>query len=436
MPILYRNDLIASVGEVYMKIVMISPDTLPLPIKSTAPKTVKEGEREYSLLDKCSRMTGLGKRVWKIAEVLAKEATIDLTVLVPDLNYPGKENIDEESLLFKVEPYNFKAALWDWSEELDRKLKAADYVIVQTATGVGFKNCSVLPSTVNVIVDGFVPLFAELPCAMLGNSAISRKVNWSKFTDQYLGLLLRANCVLYANDRQYYYYEGQFFAINKLDWKAFKFSPLLKVPLGVDIVDRVEKKDTQSSKLKLLWYGPLYPWYKPEKILEVLPSLSNTSIDFVGIQHPRYKNIYKNFFKRFFESTTNPHINIIEDYCDNPAELYSNYDAGIVLARDWLEEKYSIRGRILDMLSHGLPVLFNKGNSLFNELNYLQDSIYPITAYTLKRDLSRYENNKNLLKVSNTSLQTIQKNLAWEVVTNVLLEYIKQFKNNPKARKV
>jgi len=413
---------------------MISPDTLPLPIKSSAPETIKEDGKEYNLRDKCSRMTGLGKRVWKIAEVLAKEDNFDVTVLVPDLNYPGKENIDEASLLFKVEPYNFKAASWNWSEELDRKLKVADYVIVQTATGVAFKNCSVLPSNVNVIADGFVPIFAELPCTMLGSSSISRKIRWGTFVDQYLGLLLRSNCVLYANDRQYYYYEGQFFAINKLDWKAFKFSPLLKVPLGVDIVDRVEKTNN-STKLKLLWYGPLYPWYKPERLLEVLPSLQNTSIDFVGVQHPRYKNIYKNFFKRFFESNSSTrNMNIVEDYCDEPSTLYKDYDAGIVLARDWLEEKYSIRGRILDMISHGLPVLFNKGNCLFNELGYISDSIYPITAHTIKKDISKFEANKSLLKVSDKSHKLLQQNLAWSVVTEPLIDYIRRFRANEKEQ--
>jgi hypothetical protein len=407
-------------------IIFISPDTLPLPIKDVAPETIIENNQTYSLKDKCSRVTGLGKRIWKLAEVLAKTDEFNITILVPNINYPGKEYIDETKLLFKIEPYNLKAALWDWSEELDRRIKDANFVIVQTATGIGFKNCSVLPNTVNVIADGFVPIFAELPCSLLGQSNISRKMSWDKFTDQYLNLLLRANCVLYANDRQYYYYEGQFFAINKLDWKAFKFSPLLKVPLGIDIIDKVARP--KDKKLKLLWYGPVYPWYKPEKILDVAAHLNNTTIDFIGIKHPRYTSSYNKFFKKFFDANeTSKNINIVEEFCDNLPKLYESYDAGIVLAREWLEEKYSSRGRILDMLSNGLPVLLNKGNSFFNELSYLQDSIYPITSRTLMKDLSEFELNKGVLAVSDRSFELLQKNLSWSVVAEPLVDYIRNF---------
>lgn len=409
-----------------VKITILSPDTVPLPIKEGAPETIEENGIKFSLRDKCSRTTGLGKRAWRIAEVLSKQKDFEVTVLVPNLNYPGDEWIDESKLFCKVEPYNFKKALWDWSEELDKKLMEANFVIVQTATGAGFLNCSVLPGNVNVIVDGFVPIFAELPCAMLGGSSISRKMQWKFFVDQYLGLLLRANCVLYASDRQYYYYEGQFFSIGKLDWKAFKFSPLLKVPLGVDETQKVKK--SESSKLRLLWYGPMYPWYKPEKILDVVPHLQNTEIDFVGIIHPRYKSTYNKFFKKFFGSIdVKPNVRVIENFCDDPAELYKDYDAGIVLARDWLEEKYSVRGRVIDMVSHGLPVILNKGNSLFIEMNNLKDSLYPTTSHTLRKDLSWFEKNKATLKVSDASHAMIKENFSWKSVVGPLTEYIRRF---------
>jgi hypothetical protein len=399
---------------------------VPLPLKNGAPEIIEENGIKHSLIDKCSRTTGLGKRAWKIAEVLSKEADFEVTVLVPNLNYPGDEWIDTEKLFCAVEPYNFKAALWGWSEELDKRLMKSDFVIVQTATGAGFLNCSVLPGHVNVIVDGFVPIFAELPGALLGKSSVSRQITWNDFKTQYTNLLLRANCVLYATDRQYYYYEGQFFAINKLNWKAFKFSPLLKVPLGVDPVPRVSK--TNSDKLRILWYGPSYPWYKPEKLLDIAPFLPNTEIDFVGMSHPRYKNAYNKFFKKFFESTSDkPNVRVVENFCDTPADLYKNYDAGIVLARDWLEEKYAVRGRVLDMLSHGLPVIMNKGNSLFMEMNYLSDSLYPTTSQTLRKDLSWFEKKKSVLAVSEKSHRLIQENLLWSTVVSPVTDYIKRF---------
>ena len=413
------------------KIVIISPDTLPLPLTSDAPEFIEENGNKYSMKDKCSRVTGLGNRAWKITENLATNTDFDVTVLVPDLNYPGKQYIDTTGLNFKIETYSYKAALWNWSQELDRRLKHCDFVIIQTATGVGFKNCSVLPGNVNVIVDGFVPLYTELPCTILSQSTIFKKILWNTFTDHYTGLLLRANCVLYANDRQSYHYEGQFHAIGKLDWSSFTFSPLLKIPYGIDKVEMVKRTEDEHT-FRLLWLGPVYPWYKPEKILDVVPHLKNTTIDFIGVRHPRYTNAYNNFFKKFFEPHQDTHNIIIkEDFhttdLDTPGEIYKEYDAGIVLARDWLEERYASRSRILDMISYGLPVLTNNTNSFFNELNFLNDSLYGITSKTLRKDLTKLEEDKSRLRVSQTSHKILQQRLSWSVIVKDLEEYIRRF---------
>jgi hypothetical protein len=79
------------------------------------------------------------------------------------------------------------------------------------------------------------------------------------------------------------------------------------------------------------------------------------------------------------------------------------------------------------MISHGLPVIINENNSFFNELRYIQDSIYPTTAQTLKRDIMRYETNKSLLTVSDRSHRLLQKNLSWSAVASPLIEYIRRF---------
>jgi hypothetical protein len=205
------------------------------------------------------------------------------------------------------------------------------------------------------------------------------------------------------------------------------FSPLLKVPYGVDVVDRVEHK-TSGQKFKLLWFGPTYPWYNPEKLLDVLPQLENTTIDFVSIKHPRYGGSYNKFFKKFFDACSSyTNINIVEEYCDDPVELYSHYDAGIILARDWLEEKYSTRCRTLDMLTHGLPVIMNKGNSFFNELFFLRDGLYPITTKSIKRDLMHLEKNRATVKISEENRISLQKKLSWSVVSEELINYILKF---------
>jgi len=412
------------------KIAILSSDTVPLPLTENYPTTIKEGNKEFETKDKCLRATCTGKRSWRFAEHLSKHANFEVTVFVPDLNMPKKDFIDYSKIDFNIQSYYYKNANWNWSEELDDKLKKFDFVILQSTTGIGFRNCAVLPRTVNVILDGWIPYLAELPCTLLSYRRTYRKLNWTKtFLVQYQDLLRRANCVLYASDRQHYHYEGQFFMIQKLDWHAFKFSPLLKVPYGIDILPKIKTKvDPPSDKLSLLWYGPVYPWYYPELLIEQLKNLDNVQLDFVGIIHPRYRKIYYTYYKKFFDEIEKiKNMSIIEDYCDKPSELFSKYDAGIVIARDWLEEKYAFRTRILEMLSNGLSVILNQRNTLYEELDFLRDMLFPVNPQNIKEDIVNLANDKTKLNITNENIEEMQKILSWENVIAPLIDYIERF---------
>lgn len=412
------------------KISIISPDTVALPLKENHPATIREGSREYKIEDKCQKMAAIGKRSWRFAEYLSKHKDFDVTLLVPDVNLPPKEFIDTSKINFKIDSYYFKGANWDWDSELDKKLKNSDFVIVQTVTGTGFLNCAVLPRSVNVIVDGWVPFLAELPCVLLSYPRINRKIHWTKkFIPQYEDLLTRANCILYANDRQQYYYEGQFFMMGKLDWAAFKFSPLLKIPYGVDKTEQIPQK-SDTSTLSLLWYGPIYPWYFPEILIEQLANLENIKIDFIGVRHPRYQRIYNTYYKQFFDTIAAiSNMTVVEDYDYklDQIELFKKYDAGIIIARNWLEETYSHRCRIIEMASAGLPVIVNKGNSLYEEHEYFKSVLHPVTLENIKEDISELAKNKQRLSITAEQFSVIHQNMNWEKTLNPLVEYIRKF---------
>jgi hypothetical protein len=412
------------------KIAIIAPETVPLPLKENYPPIMLEGNKEFDTKDKCLRATAPGKRSWKFAENLSKCKDFDVTLFVPNLNMPDAQYIDFDKINFDLKSYSFKAANWEWSEELDKRLIEYDFVIIQLTTGTGFQNCAVLPKEVNVIVDGWIPFPAELPCAILHYNRIYRKIFWSqKFIPQYQNLLRRANCVLYASDRQNYYYEGQFFMIQKLDWSSFKFSPLLKVPQGIDINNKIEKKPTNSDKLKLLWFGSAYPWYNSNTVIEKLKNNLDVDIDFVGVEHPRFKKVYDVDFKRSFEyaKKRTSNIKVVEHYCDTGEDLFPNYDAGIVLAQNWLEEKYAYRCRILDMVSYGFPVIINEGNTLYDELPFMRPALHPVSSETLVDDLIKIKEKKEQLEITNEELVEIQKNMNWETVLTPLVNYIERF---------
>ena len=411
------------------KIAILSPDTVPLPLKENCPETITEDGKKFPTKDKCERITALGKRSWKFATHLSKIDEFDVTLFVPNLNILPKEYINYDEVDFQIQPYNFKSANWEWSEELDRKLIKYDFVILQSTSGTGFQNCAVLPKNVNVILDGWVPFLAEMPCVLLTYNRMFRKLFWAKkMIPQYQDLIRRANCVLYANNRQHSYYEGQFFMTQKLDWSSFKFSPLLKVPYGIDRIEPIQRKESDIDKLKLLWYGPVYPWYCPEVLINELKYNEHILIDFVGIIHPRYRRIYSSYFKKFFETAIDaPNIKIVEEYCDDSLSLFKNYDAGIILANDWLEEKYAHRCRILEMAASGFPVIVNEGNSLYEELDFLQSILHPVKLDNLVEDLVNIKENKERLKIKDEDLEKVYQIMSWDNVLSPLIDYIRRF---------
>lgn len=410
-------------------IAIISPDAVPLTLKPSAPKYIKEGDTEYPIKDKCCKSTSPGIRAWETARVLSQDANNDVTLFIPDLNFPGLENIDMQGINFNLKKYNYKNTICDWSEELDRKLKTCDFVIVQATVGAGFKNCAVLPRSVNLIVDGWVPFMAELPCALLNNHKLKREHAWTKVTSYYNDLLMRANCVLYANDRQRYYYEGQFFSLGKLGWKAFKFSPLLKVPYGVT-PHKSSYKQQNTSKLKLLWFGSIYPWYQIAPLFDAVGNNPNIELDFMGARHPRYTRLYDTIFKDYFENIDKyPNIRVSTDYVENQAELFSSYDAGIVLAHNWLEEKYAHRVRILEMMSYGLPVITNMGNVLTTEYSNYAPLAKGVDTDNIANEIEFIRNNKSTLYYEADTLTKFNNELSWDSVLKPVVDYVDQFSN-------
>lgn len=389
---------------------ILSPDVVPIPLI---------GEHKQILHSEPQ-----GIRAWKLAECISKE--FDVTLFIPDVYFPKIEYVDFTKFNFKIKSFSLKAALWNWSKELDDNLKDADFVIVQSNSGIGLINCSVLPKTTNVILDGFISAFSDQSCKLSGSSRIYKEVYWNRFQSQHYDVVQRSNCMLYAINRQYYNYEGQFFSSKKLGWKAFQFSPLLKVPYGIDREDPC--KFNKSKRLRIVWFGLVYPYHDIETIIANAHKFENMEIDFVNIVDSRNKTIFNDYFKRYIKDIRSNPIFKIKTFDGDKRNLYTNYDVGMVLAKDWLEEKYSVRCHALDMLSLGLPVLINKGNSLFKELDINQNAIYPISSETIVEDLNDIALlNANSITVSSKTRDYIQKNYSWDVVTAPLIDYIKRF---------
>lgn len=367
-----------------------------------------------------------GTRHWKIADFLAKNNKFDVTILVPDIYYPDtyiKEGKVEKNYTFSIDTFNYKIASWRWSQELDRKLKKFDFVICPSYNGIGLENCSVLPGDVNVIVDGWTILPLEYSARLLSYSKIARKVAWGNFKKVYNDLITRCNCLLYANDKQRDFYQGLFFGYDKLNFNAFQFSPVLKIPFGVDKKE-VTKAYTNERKntLSLLYQGSLEPWDHPEYLYKKMLNNNYVNITFANLEHPRHNKIYNSYFKPFFSNVNDIHnVDLIQTKKIN----YTDHDYFVVLSRSWVIDSYIHRPDILESLSYRLPVAVNKTDSIYNEIDFLQKSILPLKLDNIEQTFTNLSSND--LKVDDQQLEQLHKIFSWDNVLAPLLSYIENF---------
>ena len=361
-------------------------------------------------------------RCLQLAHYLSREENFFVTVFVPYFDSERKTHVYNNHS-YETILYNGKAAIWNWSLELESKLKKFTHVIMPISQGVGFLNIGSLTKT-NVIIDGAYSFLPELPGALLGTPVKFRKTYWDRYLYYYQLMLQNVNCLLYGHDRQYYYYEGQLTAISKLDWSAFQFSPLLKIPPLFQKTKTIKTEYAQTPT-KILWLGSIQPQSYPELLIEYAKSHPQITIDFVGILHPLYKKSYKNYFKKYFSNLPN-NITVYDNLPEDVTNFYTNYDVGILISRGWIEERYAIRNELWDMLIHGLPIIVNKESSLLLEFSNVTDSIYTVQLNNFNNDMDTILNNAPLI-VSDTVRKRIDANILSVTDISELIDYINRF---------
>lgn len=398
------------------KIAILSSGIIPLPKSSKISKNTVINGKSYDTLDKCFNASSHGIRFWEITNFLHNE-NFQVTLFIPDINFPNEDDIDKENLPFKIAKYSYNAAKDSWSEELDRKLLKFDFVILSTTNNVGFKNCSMLPSKIHVIVDGYDVSLTKYSLSTTTKIRVQKKVYWESFIDSYKELLLRSNCVLYSNNQQKSFYEGFFYSIDKLNWRAYKFSTLLKIPSGVYTNNTINEKSDES---KLLWFGNIYPWYSPYNLLEVTNKL-NIKIDFVGIKSSHIDFYGKKFIDYYNKNIdVYKNVSVIPHYINLNEHLKNNkYTAGVVITENFIENDYASRYRILTMLSHKIPVVAD--TNIMDEYKEINKSFIKVnTDYDLLEALDN-------ISYPNKEFTDFISNNKWSNILKPLKNYISNF---------
>jgi hypothetical protein len=407
-----------------MKIGIISPDAVKLELTKDYPSIKVENGVEYSFVSKCVHETALGKRARICAEYLSKEN--DVTLLIPDLNFPGHAYINYDTLNYAIKEYDWHDANWKTSKSLYSELVKYDVIIIQSTTGTGFLDVARLPKNITVVVDGWVPFLVEFPSALLSYTDEKiRNAWWKKGSQAYKKLIDRADCILYANKAQFSYYAGLLSSnVNNGMWNNINKFKLVELKYGIGVRERkIHFKDT--PELKLVWFGPIYPWYDPTPILNVINELENISIDFVSVEHPRFKKL---FYEKYKNILDNNHVKYTKKYIYEPfTELYE-YDAGIIMSQEWNEEYFSNRCRIMDMVALGLPVITNSVNPFF-QYESLQSVLHPTTKNTIRTDLLHLRDNKHELRLFDIEYKEIIDEFHWDKCFIPILKYLRGIAN-------
>lgn len=353
-----------------MNVLIISPETIPLPLQNCDTRTEIEIDgQKVNLYDKCNRATATGQRSHHMAMVLSND--FDVTVTIPHLNYPPKEFL-QDTLPYRVQSYCYNHATWDWSAELEKQIQDHDVVIVQATAGCGFTNC--IETSGYVILDAWIPLGVEYPSAISkidGGFPRQNSIWKYKFFPQFKDLMNRADYVLYANERQRDLYEGILIGTGCTDHMNYKDSKLVKCTYGLESI--LFSGRPVKPLNNLLWFGSIYPWYEYENLILAMKELPTKTLTFEGIRHPRYKTMNKQIIEDIESLVKRNRITNVKiglDYIDmaDKDSLFDRYDAGIIIGKSYLEQEYAHRVRLVDMISHGFPVITNKKDNVIQQL--------------------------------------------------------------------
>jgi len=244
-------------------------------------------------------------------------------LLVPDLNYQGK-----------YVPYDFEKKEFP----ISKKEK-----VIMPLNAFPFEGCFN-----NIIVDGISPILVEENYLDISNK--EKEERHSKI----INMFLKAKAILYATEKQKYYYSGILSSLG-ID------KPLIYIPFYLPLKERRLK--WVANKV-IIVYGGIYPWVDIKRILDVFQKFPKTySLLFKGVKHPRYKR----------DKGLTILLDALKDFQDKKRVFIDTFWGnesieveGSIFFSKGIEQELACRTRILDLISQGIPVITDEKEESFN----------------------------------------------------------------------
>ena len=312
------------------------------------------------------RVEGSGLRTWYLAMTLKRLGVEDITIAIWK-DFPQKINhVDGIKLL------NFSD-----NPKLLKKLTKKSNIIILNASMSALT--STIIDSINtdalLIVDAISPTYIEYTVNSLNEDA-DNKLRKFYFlnTHHFNNALVKGDLLLVANENQKHLYTGVISALGAI--LGYEENRFIKIPAFVPKDKNTHNKEV-SEKIKILWFGGLYPWYDIKELIGAFSNKklkSKAQLTVVGGFNPFYPKEDKRFNGGYLQALKlAKELDLIKDntvqFLDwvdfkERLEIFNKHDIAISINNPSSENIYSFRIGVSDLIGHGLPVITNGGDYL------------------------------------------------------------------------
>lgn len=310
---------------------------------------------------------GSGLRFWRMAQALRAKKYTDITIAVWE-KFP--QNI---TVVDGIKLVNFTSN----TEDLKQLCKNFDTVIFTCAMGnLSLDIYTAISKNSRIIVDAYSPMYVEFLTKSQDSSEDNTLVEvYRGYAQVFDRILIGADHILIANDNQKHFYRGVLGGIAALpDHDDSRFALL---PAFVEKDTSVTKRVKLHERISILWFGGVYPWFDIADVINVFsdPEIkSRAKLTIIGGSNPFYPKDNMRYNGKYIEAinstkqqkTYNETV-FFEDWVDYKERIekaFNPADIAISINSDFIENEYSFRLRVADLVGNGVPIITNGGDFL------------------------------------------------------------------------
>ena len=314
---------------------------------------------------------GSGLRFWRMAKALISKGYNDITIAVWE-KFPQEINAVEG-----VKLVNFN----DNPIELKELCRGFDTAIFTCAMGnLSLAIYDAIDPNSRVIVDAYSPMYVEF--LTKSQDAAEDRV----LVDVYRGyaqvfdrILIGADHILIANDNQKHFYRGVLGGIGALP--EHDDARFVHLPAFVEKDAHASKRIKLTDKVNVLWFGGVYPWFDISDVIAIFQDVEIqrlATLTIVGGSNPFYPKDNMRYNGKYIQAVETAKKHNLTDkvvffkdwvqYSERIEKAFNPADIAISMNSDFIENEYSFRLRVADLVGNGVPILTNGGDFLGEEL--------------------------------------------------------------------